>query len=88
MENNVIANIRKIMVEASDKVEYFDFNYNILIGLIPRPNAADAWDLTYGIDIHNAITKPFSIKHNILQGIDGVGFLIPGGKCGETNVGV
>lgn len=39
IENNVIANIRKVMLEASDKAELFDFNYNTMIGLIPRPNA-------------------------------------------------
>lgn len=39
VENNVIADIRKIMLEASDKVEYFDFNNNTMIGLVPRPNA-------------------------------------------------
>jgi len=37
----VIADIRKIMIEASDKNGYIDINNNTMIGLIPRYNACN-----------------------------------------------
>lgn len=86
-EQNIISNCQKYLAKFSFS-NNFSFSRNLLIGARNRnlSSALNLYDMVAGFSMESAISgnSNFVVHHNIIQGSQGNGFVVPGFKCDDN----